>query len=199
MNNQQDKAFKYIYSVADGYRRTLPLKNIVPNPTFNDYNRFYKDIREDLQPDFEWNKITELVSLFPKEVAAFGKTWYFNDIQNMVFNAYEQIWNENNITEYPSEYNIDIQMFDAYLLSPNCFTSVYRIIYYDKDKTDTENTIIAGEKCHEDPHRYNNIIKSAKMAYIRKITLPEWNTQDTISKKTQKEVWYDRISIIEQL
>jgi hypothetical protein len=186
MNNQQKKAFNFIYSVADGYGRTLPSVENTPEFKGYTYSRFYKDLRENLQTAFDWNKISELVSLFPTETAAFGKTWYFNDIQNMVFSAYEQIWYDKHIEDFPSEFNIDIQIFDSYLLSPQCFESINNII---SSITDIE----------DDTHRYNNIIKSSKIAYIRKITLPEWNTQDSISKKTQKEKWYDRINIIEQL
>ena len=181
MNHQQEKAFNYIYSVADGYKRTLPLLNNNIPPKIEYYSKFYKDIRN--QNWDGWVEIDKLVALFPNEVAALGKTWDFRDIKNLVFTEYKKTWTENNIDNYDSTFNIDIQMFDAYLLSPNCFTTVRNAI------TGFSN----------DLQKTNNMVKSAKIAYIRRITLPEWNVQDTISKTTIKERWYDRIKLIEQL
>ena len=182
MNHQQEKAFNYIYSVADGYKRTLPLLNNRVPPEIGDYSKFYKDIRN--QNWEGWDEIDNLVALFPNEVAAFGKTWDFRDIKRLVFTAYEKIWEENDINEYPSAFNIDIQMFDAYLLSPNCFETVKETI---------------NSSLYNDLQKYDTMVKSAKIAYIRRITLPEWNVRDTTSKTTIKERWYERINVIEQL
>jgi len=198
MNNQQEKAFKYIYSVSDGYKRTLPLIT-PPTPDkkiyeVTDYSKFYKDIRsadvilngwED--KNFFWNEIDRLVRLFPREVDAFGKTWEFRDIKKMTFDAYEIIWNQKNIKDIPSIFNIDIQMFDAYLLSPNCFETIRNIIYDENGNHIFNN----------DLEKYNSVVTSAKTAYIRKITLPEWNVRNT--DVTLKEKWYKRIKTIEQL
>ena len=198
LTSQQEKAFKYIYSVADGYKRVLPLlPNITGISVVSNYNRFYKDIRTNT-PEHErvwtaewaeskivlFEELEKLVALFPNETNAFMTTWDFKDIKNMVFSAYEIIWDEMNIQSFPSTYNIDIQMFDSYLLSPNCFNSINSII--DPNYID-------------DRQRYNNIVKSAKIAYIRKITLPEWNVQNETTKITPKEQWYERITGIEQL
>jgi len=200
MNNQQDKAFNYIYSTSDGYKRVLPLLPPINNskiPEITDYNRFYKDIRtntivtESTWEDWDnikkelFDEIEKLVALCKTEIAAFGKSWEFKDIKNLVFAAYEKIWDEMNIKSYPSTFNINIQMFDAYLLSPNCFNTI--------------NNIIDHSSYSKDLQRYNNIVKDAKTAYIRKITLPEWNTQDVTSRKTQKDRWYNRMYVIEQL
>jgi len=194
MTHQQEKAFNYIYTVADGYRRVLPLLNVIDNPKLHHYNKFYKDIRstETMIGGINWNgwnEIDKLVSLFPNEIDALGRSWDFRDIKHLVFTAYKTIWENNNpnfdIQTYPADFNIDIQMFDAYLLSPNCFTSV--------------RNIIVGGNYHNDMRRYNNIVRDAKIAYIRKIELPEWNRQDSTSKTTLKEKWYSRIKMIEQL
>jgi hypothetical protein len=199
MNYQQTKAFNYIYKAADGYTRTMPLLSTVdttqPIRILSDYCRFYKDLRENLQPKREewdlWSELEKQILLFQRETDAFGHTWMTKSIMNSVFTAYETIWGEQDIYLFPTAFNLDIQMFDAWLLSPNCFQTVYQTI--------DDNKEAAANKCATNPTKYNNIIKSAKTAYIRKITLPEWNVISDGTSTTKKQKWYERTNMIEQL